>query len=154
MVERRLADKITDPETARAWIEAWRREGIEVAVVCGAFDLVGVEHARFLAAARGSTARLAVVLEDEAGTHGKGGALLAATERAILVASLRVVDLVVTDGGASSDPKALARPDVAARGARESEPARGAAEFEPPAPRAPSSARLRERVIAAHERTR
>lgn len=140
MSERRLADKIAPPDLARARIEAWRNQGLEVAVARGAFDLIGVEHARFLAAVRGRAARLVVVLEDETGAP---GAVLAAPERATLVAGLRVVDLVVVGDALSGEvgASALASPAWSAGGS-------GAP------PRAPASGRLRERVVAADGRAR
>lgn len=117
---RRIADKIVDAREARAWIADREARGDRVARAHGVFDVVGVEHLRYLLETLGAARRLVVWLEDDAGST----PLLDARERATLVAALACVDRVVLPGPGAA----------------------GAAS----GPAAPSSARIRRRVLAAH----
>ena len=104
------ARKVVALDEAAAAIAAWRRAGQRVVLATGAFDLMGAAHARALTDARATAERLVVgVLDDRAAAEalGAGGPVVAAEERARLVAALRVVDRVVV----------LARDEDAALGA-------------------------------------
>ncbi len=88
---RSAAEKIADGTPAAEKIRAWREEGRAVAMARGRFDLIEAAHVRSLAAVKHGADRLAVEV------IGDGAApppLLGEAERALLVAALRVVDLV------------------------------------------------------------
>src|SRR5690242_8086612 len=74
-----------------------RRNGRTLAFANGCFDLLHVGHVRYLQGAAGEADRLIVAVNDDAvaGTKGPGRPILAAADRAELVAALRGVDYVV-----------------------------------------------------------
>ena len=81
---------------ARAAAE--RAAGRSVAFANGCFDLLHVGHIRYLEAAAAEADRLVVAINDDAsvrGLKGDGRPVLAAADRAELVAGLRCVDYVV-----------------------------------------------------------
>ena len=96
-MSRRAADRIVDRVRAASVAEAWRQTGERVVVCRGIFDLLAVGHVRRLAEARRSGDRMVVLIHDDAEAARLGGAgrpVLAARDRAALVAALRGVDLV------------------------------------------------------------
>lgn len=100
--------------------EAWRRDGLEVVLTNGCFDLLHVGHVRYLTAARALGDRLVVALNDDASTRvlkGAGRPLMPQRERAEVLCALRAVDAVVVFAGptASSVVRAL-RPAVYVKG--------------------------------------
>ena len=99
---------------------AWRAAGERVVLANGVFDLIHVGHARYLAGARALGDRLIVAVNGDrsAAAHkGAGRPVLGATDRAALVAALRVVDLVVVFDESTVDGLLEAlRPDVHAKG--------------------------------------
>ncbi len=81
---------------ARAAAE--RAAGRSIAFANGCFDLLHVGHIRYLEAAAGEADCLVVAINDDAsvrGLKGDGRPVLAAADRAELVAGLRCVDYVV-----------------------------------------------------------
>jgi len=74
-----------------------RAAGRTIAFANGVFDLLHVGHVRYLRAAAGEADRLVVAVNDDpiAARKGPGRPILAAADRAELVAALRVVDYVV-----------------------------------------------------------
>ena len=95
---RPAADKLRDADAARETVAAWRAAGLRVVLANGVFDLLHVGHVRYLEDARAQGDRLIVALNGDAGTarmKGAGRPVLAASERAALVAALRCVDAVV-----------------------------------------------------------
>lgn len=85
-------------ERARQQADAWRAAGETVVLANGVFDLVHVGHARYLAGARTLGTRLIVAINGDRSAHahkGPGRPVMAAAERARVVAALRPVDLVV-----------------------------------------------------------
>ena len=75
-----------------------RAAGLSIAFANGCFDLLHVGHTRYLQAAAEEGDRLIVAINDDASVRrlkGKGQPILAAAERAELVAALRCVDYVV-----------------------------------------------------------
>ncbi|HEY7171608.1 MAG TPA: adenylyltransferase/cytidyltransferase family protein [Vicinamibacterales bacterium] len=108
--ERELAD----------WIAKDRAAGRTVAFANGCFDLLHVGHVRYLQGAAREADRLVVAINDDrsvAGLKGPGRPILAASDRAELVAALRGVDYVVIFG----DPNVerlllLLKPDVHCKG--------------------------------------
>ena len=104
-------------------VEAVAREragGRSMALANGCFDLLHVGHVRYLQGAAAQADRLVVAVNDDrsvAGLKGAGRPILAAADRAELVAALRGVDYVVV----FSDPTVerlltLLKPDVHCKG--------------------------------------
>lgn len=85
----------------------WRAAGERVVLANGIFDLLHVGHARYLAGARALGDRLIVAVNDDGSANaakGPGRPVMAAGDRAALIAALRGVDAVVI----------FAEPDVTA----------------------------------------
>lgn len=85
-------------------VAADRAAGRTIAFANGCFDLLHVGHVRYLQAAAGEADRLIVAINDDESVRrlkGPGQPILAATDRAELVAALRGVDYVVTFGDAT-----------------------------------------------------
>lgn len=97
-----------------------RAQGLTVAFANGAFDLLHVGHIRYLDGARREADRLVVAVNDDRSVRqSKGPArpVMAAAERAELVAALRAVDYVVIFAEATVAPLLeLLRPDVHCKG--------------------------------------
>ncbi len=76
----------------------WRARRQRIVLANGCFDPLHVGHARYLAGARMLGDRLVVAINDDASAaalKGPGRPVMAAGDRARLVAALRVVDAVV-----------------------------------------------------------
>jgi len=104
-------------------VEAIAREraaGKSIAFANGCFDLLHVGHLRYLQAAAGEADRLIVAVNDDASVaalKGAGRPILAAADRAELVAALRGVDYVVVFGDATVERLLLLlKPDVHCKG--------------------------------------
>src|SRR5262249_20911581 len=101
-------------------VERDRASGRSIGLANGCFDLLHVGHIRYLQAAAAEADRLIVAVNDDgsvAELKGAGRPILAAADRAALVAALRGVDYVVV----FSDPNverliALLKPDVHCKG--------------------------------------
>lgn len=121
--------KVAPVEQARERIDAWRAAGGRVVLARGVFELLEVGHVRALAAARAQGSRLVVVVLGDraaAARFGPGRPVVGALDRALLVAALRPVDLVIVseepDGVAAAlrmegEPLDLERADSAPAGA-------------------------------------
>lgn len=75
-----------------------REAGRTIAFANGCFDILHVGHVRYLEAAADEADRLVVAINDDESVRqlkGEGRPVLPATDRAELVAALRVVDYVV-----------------------------------------------------------
>ena len=112
--------RVVSLETAASQSATWRSGGERVVLANGVFDLLHVGHARYLAAARALGDRLVVGVNGDraaAALKGAGRPVLAASERARLVAALRGVDLVVVFEESSADRLIdTLRPAVHAKG--------------------------------------
>jgi len=101
-------------------IAAERARGRTVAFANGCFDLLHVGHVRYLEAAAAEADRLIVAINDDETVErlkGKGRPIMAAAERAELVAALRCVDFVVVFPEPTVGPLLEAlRPDVHCKG--------------------------------------
>jgi rfaE bifunctional protein nucleotidyltransferase chain/domain len=101
-------------------ISAERRAGRTVALANGCFDLLHVGHVRYLQAAAAEADVLVVAINDDQSVghlKGPGRPILAAPDRAELVAALRGVDYVVIFSEPTVTPLLLAlRPDVHCKG--------------------------------------
>ena len=101
-------------------VERDRAEGLTIAFANGCFDLLHVGHIRYLQAAAGEADRLIVALNDDRSVEalkGPGRPVVAAADRAELVAALRGVDYVVLFGDANAERLlTLLKPDVHCKG--------------------------------------
>ena len=101
-------------------VGADRAAGLRVAFANGCFDLLHVGHTRYLESAAAEADRLIVAINDDESVRrlkGKGRPILAAADRAQLVAALRCVDYVVIFPGPTVGPLLLAvKPDVHCKG--------------------------------------
>jgi rfaE bifunctional protein nucleotidyltransferase chain/domain len=96
-----------------------RSEGRTIAFANGCFDLLHVGHIRYLQAAAAEADRLVVAVngDETAGQKGPGRPILAAADRAELVAALRGVDYVTIFPEPTVTPLLeLLRPDVHCKG--------------------------------------
>jgi len=96
-----------------------RAEGRSIALANGVFDLLHVGHVRYLQAAAAEGDRLVVAVNDDgvAALKGSGRPIMAAADRAALVAALRGVDYVVIFAEPTVTPLLnLLRPDVHCKG--------------------------------------
>ena len=97
-----------------------RVEGRTIAFANGCFDLLHVGHTRYLQGAAAEADRLIVAVNDDgsvAALKGPGRPILAAPDRAELVAALRGVDYVILFGEATVERLLrLLRPDIHCKG--------------------------------------
>lgn len=103
-----------------AAVEEARRHGRSVALANGCFDLLHVGHVRYLQGAAAEADVLIVAINDDDSVRqlkGEGRPILAARERAELVAGLRGVDYVVIFAGPTvASVIETIRPDVHCKG--------------------------------------
>jgi rfaE bifunctional protein nucleotidyltransferase chain/domain len=101
-------------------IRADRAAGRSVAFANGCFDLLHVGHVRYLQSAAAEADRLVVAINDDESVRrlkGEGRPVLAAADRAELVAALRGVDYVVVFPEPTVGPLLEAlKPDVHCKG--------------------------------------
>ena len=99
---------------------AAQRAGRSIALANGCFDLLHVGHVRYLEAAAREADLLVVAINDDAAVRqlkGDGRPIMAAADRAELVAAMRVVDYVVVFPELTVGPLLQAfRPDVHCKG--------------------------------------
>ncbi len=113
--------KIVSAERAQEWLTLWRARGKKIGFTNGCFDLVHPGHISLLTQARAKCDRLVVGLNADASIRrlkGVGRPVQDETARAIVLASLAMVDLVVIFG--DDTPEILIRqirPDVLVKGA-------------------------------------
>jgi rfaE bifunctional protein nucleotidyltransferase chain/domain len=97
-----------------------RAEGRSIAFANGCFDLLHVGHVRYLQAAAKEADRLLVAVNDDPSTtalKGPGRPIIAAADRAELVAGLRNVDYVLVFGDKTVERLlTLLKPDVHCKG--------------------------------------
>jgi len=112
--------KIQSLEALRQRLAEHRRQGRRVVLANGCFDLLHVGHTRYLVGARQEGDVLVVGINDDDSVRalkGSGRPLLAADDRAALVAALEAVDYVVVFSGPTVTPLIEAlRPHVHAKG--------------------------------------
>jgi rfaE bifunctional protein nucleotidyltransferase chain/domain len=125
------AQKILSRDALRERVAEWRRDGEQVILTNGCFDLLHVGHIRYLRGAKALGGKLIVAINADDSVRqikGEGRPLMPAAERAEIVAALSDVDAVVI----FDEPDVCAlireiRPDVQAKGTdytRESVPER------------------------------
>jgi len=112
--------KILSRVALRERVAEWRRDGEQVVLANGCFDLLHVGHVRYLHGAKALGGKLVVAINGDDSVRqikGEGRPLMPAEERAEIIASLADVDAVVIFG--EPDVRALIReirPDVQAKG--------------------------------------
>ena len=115
-----MVDKILSRERLVEAVEADRAAGHTIAFANGCFDLLHVGHVRYLQGAAQEADRLIVAINDDESVRRLKGAnrpVLAAADRAELVAALRSVDYVVIFHEPTVSPLLeLLRPDVHCKG--------------------------------------
>jgi rfaE bifunctional protein nucleotidyltransferase chain/domain len=114
-----VGDVVTRDELLARAAEA-RTGGRTIAFANGCFDLLHVGHVRYLESAAQEADLLVVAINDDRSVRqlkGEGRPILAAADRAELVAALRPVDLVVVFPEPTVGPLLEAlRPDVHCKG--------------------------------------
>jgi len=117
---RAARSKIGTLEVVRTRVEEARRAGRTIAFANGCFDVLHVGHVRYLEGARAEADLLVVGVNGDASVRrlkGEGRPAVPEDERALLVAALKPVDLVVVFH--EDDVKRLLlelRPDVHCKG--------------------------------------
>lgn len=113
--------KVLGREAALDRIAGWRRKGLRIGFTNGCFDLLHPGHVALLSQARAAVDRLVVGLNSDASVarlKGPGRPVQGETARALVLASLQSVDMVVIFG--EDTPIELiraVRPDVLVKGA-------------------------------------
>jgi len=110
---------VTESELVEA-VARERAAGHSIGLANGCFDLLHVGHVRYLQGAAAEADRLVVAVNDDrsvAGLKGPGRPILAAADRAELVAALRGVDYVIVFNDATVERLLhLITPDVHCKG--------------------------------------
>ncbi len=107
-------------DEAQRQVEAWRAQGLTVALANGVFDLFHVGHLRYLEAAKQLADRLVVAVNSDSSTRAYKGPerpIVPEAERLEILRALRCVDLAVLF--AEPDVRAVIRalrPDVQVKG--------------------------------------
>jgi rfaE bifunctional protein nucleotidyltransferase chain/domain len=112
--------KIVSRAELQTRVARWRREGEQIVLANGCFDLLHVGHVRYLSGAKALGGKLIVAMNSDASVRqlkGDGRPLMPANERAEIIAALSDVDAVVVFD--EPDVRALIReirPDIQAKG--------------------------------------
>ena len=112
--------KIVSRAELQARVAAWRRNGEQIVLANGCFDLLHVGHVRYLHGAKALGGKLIVAMNADASVRqlkGDGRPLMPADERAEVIAALADVDAIVIFD--EPDVRALIleiKPDVQAKG--------------------------------------
>ena len=112
--------KIVSRAELQAKVAEWRRDGEQIVLANGCFDLLHVGHVRYLGGAKALGGKLSVALNSDASVRqikGDGRPLMPADERAEIVAALANVDAVIVFD--EPDVRALIReihPEIQAKG--------------------------------------
>jgi rfaE bifunctional protein nucleotidyltransferase chain/domain len=112
--------KVVSRAELQARVAEWRRNGKQIVLANGCFDLLHVGHVRYLRGAKALGGRLVVAMNSDNSVRrlkGEGRPIMPAHERAEIVAALADVDAVVIFD--EPDVRALIReirPDIQAKG--------------------------------------
>jgi len=90
--------KIVSRAQLQAKVAEWRRDGEQIVLANGCFDLLHVGHVRYLGGAKALGGKLIVAINSDASVRqikGDGRPLMPADERAEIVAALANVDAVI-----------------------------------------------------------
>lgn len=112
--------KVLSIDEALQALAADRAQGCSIALANGCFDLLHVGHVRYLQGAAQEADRLVVAINDDesvASLKGPGRPVMAAADRAELVAAIRGVSYVVIfSGGTVAELLSQLKPDVHCKG--------------------------------------
>lgn len=100
-LEDRAATAVVSSDVSIVRVRDWQSEGLRVAAIVGAFDLLHQGHLALLDAARAEADRLVVAVRDDAWVRAErdpSRPVHPAVERAELLAGLKPIDLVVVLG--------------------------------------------------------
>jgi rfaE bifunctional protein nucleotidyltransferase chain/domain len=113
-------NKILSREALRERVKQWRRDGEGITLANGGFDLLHVGHVRYLRGAKALGGRLIVAINSDESVRalkGEGRPIMAAEDRAEIVAALADVDAVVIFPELDVRPIIREiRPDIQAKG--------------------------------------
>ena len=90
--------KIFSRPDLQARVAEWRRNGEQIVLANGCFDLLHVGHVRYLSGAKALGGKLVVAMNSDTSVRalkGEGRPLMPADERAEIIAALADVDAVV-----------------------------------------------------------
>ena len=108
--------KVMSSDTAVATVERWRKQGHRVGFTNGSFDVLHPGHVSLLTGASAACDRLIVAIDGDQSVRRRKNAeppILNASARAIVLASLSVVDMVVVFSEDTAIPLfELLKPDV------------------------------------------
>jgi rfaE bifunctional protein nucleotidyltransferase chain/domain len=113
-------NKILSRDALRERVNEWRRDGEQIVLTNGCFDLLHVGHVRYLRGAKALGGKLIVAINSDGSVHklkGEGRPAMPAEERAEILAALSDVDAIVIFD--EPDVRALIReirPEVQAKG--------------------------------------
>jgi D-glycero-beta-D-manno-heptose 1-phosphate adenylyltransferase len=113
-------NKILSRDALRERVDEWRRDGEQIVLTNGCFDLLHVGHIRYLRGAKALGGKLIVAINSDGSVQqlkGAGRPAMPAAERTEILAALSDVDAVVIFD--EPDVRALIReirPDVQAKG--------------------------------------
>lgn len=112
--------KLRSLEAVAAECAEWRRQGLDIVLTNGAFDVLHVGHIRYLADARSHGDRLVVAVNSDKSVREAKGQLrpiIPEAERVELLSHLWMVDLIVLFDWATVEPiLEHLRPEVHAKG--------------------------------------
>ncbi len=112
--------KLRSLDAVAAACADWRRQGLEIVLANGAFDVLHVGHLRYLADARRQGDRLVVAINSDQSVRASKGPLrpiLPEAERIEVVCHLEVVDLITVFDSLTVTPiLERLRPEVHAKG--------------------------------------
>jgi rfaE bifunctional protein nucleotidyltransferase chain/domain len=118
--ETKSIDRIVTQAELIARVREARQKGAKIVLANGCFDVLHVGHIRYLQGARAQGDLLVVGINSDkqvAVLKGPGRPIMAATERAEMVASIAAVDLVaIFDEPTVEDLLLALRPDIHAKG--------------------------------------
>jgi rfaE bifunctional protein nucleotidyltransferase chain/domain len=113
-------DKVVSRDELRRRVEAWKRDGEQVVLANGCFDLLHVGHIRYLHGAKQLGGKLVIALNSDESVRcikGEGRPVMNERERSEILAALQDVDAIVIFP--EPDVRAIIReihPDVQAKG--------------------------------------
>lgn len=115
-----IEDKIFSHAEAKQQIQQWQQAGQKVVFTNGCFDLIHAGHVRYLEQARAIGDKLVVAINDDASVRalkGESRPIQPVTDRAMIIAALASVDMVVVFHEFNTDNLLLElRPNVMAKG--------------------------------------
>lgn len=97
-----VAPILLDSEDYLVLVKSWKQEGDQIIFTNGCFDILHAGHVKYLQEATRLGDRLIIGLNDDASVNqlkGKGRPINNVRDRAVILASLYMVDMIVIFGG-------------------------------------------------------